>query len=82
MIIRRFVLKVINNVRKILTHHEIIGRIVELTVLVIAQVCKESKLWIHPNLRRPSFSFTYSFKFTYFCNVDTRTLKKQFSLRK
>ena len=32
-------------------------------------VSKESKLWIHPNLKWPSFSFTYPFKFTYFCTV-------------
>ena len=66
MFIRIFVLKVINNERKILTHHEIIDRIAEQSVLVITQVCKESKLWNYPNLRRPSLSFTYSFKFTYF----------------
>ena len=34
-------------------------RIAEQTESVITQVCKESKLWIHPNLLRPSFSFTY-----------------------
>ena len=41
-------------------------------------MCKELKLWIHPNLRRPCFSFIYSFKFTYFCIVDIWTLKKEF----
>ena len=52
---------------KKLTHHEIIDRIAEQTALVIIQVSKESKLRIHPNLRKPRFSFTYSFKFTYKC---------------
>ena len=80
MLIRRFVLKVINNKRKILTHHKIIDRITQQIVLVITQVCKESKLWIHPNLR-PSFSFTYSFEFTYFCIVDAWTLEKEFYLK-
>ena len=44
MLFRRFVLKVINNDRKILTHHEIIDRIAQITVSIITQVCKESKL--------------------------------------
>ena len=70
MLIQTFVLKVINHERKILTHHEIIDRIVS--------VCKESKLWIHPNLRRPNFLFTYLSKFTYFCTVGIWTLKKEF----
>ena len=65
MLIQTFVLKVINNGRKKLTHHEIIDRIVEPTVSVITQACKESNLWIHPNLRQPRFSFSYSFNFTY-----------------
>ena len=67
MLIRTFVLKFINNDRKKLTHHEIINRIAEQTALVTIQVSKESKLRIHPKLRRPCFSFTYSFKFTYKC---------------
>ena len=54
---------------KKLTHHEIIDRIAEQTALVIIQVSKESKLRIHPNLRWPRFSFTYSHKFTYTCFV-------------
>ena len=58
MLIASFVLKLINNKRKILTHQEIIGRIAEQIKSVITQVCKESKLWIHSNLRRPSFSFS------------------------
>ena len=33
--------------------------IAEQTDSVVTQVCKESKLWIRPNLRQPSFSFTY-----------------------
>ena len=54
---------------KKIAHHEIIDCIAEQTASVITQVCKESKLWIHPNLRRPRFSFTYSFKSTYKCFV-------------
>ena len=42
--IRTFVLKVINNERKILTHHEIIDRIAEKVVSVITQLCKELKI--------------------------------------
>ena len=45
---------------------------------VITQVCKETKLWINPNLRWPNSSFTCSFKFTYFC-ID---LKKGILLKK
>ena len=59
MLIRIFVLKVTNNERKISTHHEIIDCMAEKNVSVITQVCKKSKLWIHSNLRRPSFSFTF-----------------------
>ena len=33
-------------------------------------VHKESKLWIHPKLRRPNFSFSYSSNFIYFCIVE------------
>ena len=66
MLFQTFVLKVINNERKKkLTHHEIIDHIADQTASVIVQVSKESKLRIHPYLRRPNFSFTYSFKFTY-----------------
>ena len=61
--------KINNDGRKKLTYHEIIGRTAEQTESVITQVCKESKLWICPNLRRPRFSFTYSFKFAYKCFV-------------
>ena len=39
MLIRTFVLKVINNERKILTHQEIIDHIVEQIESVIFQVC-------------------------------------------
>ena len=49
MLIRTFVLKVTNNERKKLTNHEIIDPTAEQTESVITQVCKESKLWIHPN---------------------------------
>ena len=43
MLIQIFVLKVINDGRKILTPHEIVDRIAEQIVLVITQVCKELK---------------------------------------
>ena len=69
MPIQTFVLKVINNERTTLTHHEITDRIAEQIESVITQMFKESILGIHPNLRRRSFSFTYSIKFTY-CTVD------------
>ena len=78
MLIRRFVLKVINNEIKILTRYEITDPIAEQIVSVITEVRKETNLWIHPNLRRLSFSFTYSFKFTYFCIVDKWILEKEF----
>ena len=42
MLIRMFVLKVINNERKISSCHEIIDCIAEQIVLVITRVCKES----------------------------------------
>ena len=50
MLIRTFILKVIKDERNILTHHEI-NRNSEQIVSVITQVCKETKLWIHSNLR-------------------------------
>ena len=61
MLIRTFVIKVINNERKKLTHHEIIDCIAEQTASVIIQASKESKfirtdgghvshLLIHSNL--------------------------------
>ena len=65
MLIRAFILKVINDEKNFLTHHKIIDRIVEQTV----SVCNESKLWIHLN---------YSSKFIYFCIIDIWTLKKDF----
>ena len=71
---RTFVLKVINDERKILTHHEITDRITE----QIVSVRQKPKLCIHPNLRRPNFIFTYSSKLIYFCIVDIWTLKKEF----
>ena len=42
MLIRRFVLKVINNERKILTQYEIVNRIAEQIMSVITEVWKES----------------------------------------
>ena len=69
MLIWTFVLKVINNERKKLTHREIIDGIAEQTASVMIQVSKDSKLRIHSNLGMPRFSFTYSFKFTYKCFV-------------
>ena len=64
-LIRTFVLKVINNYfeRKKLAYHEIIDRISEQSESVISQVCKESKLWIHPSLRWPRLSL-------YYCNLQ------------
>ena len=79
MLIRMLVLNVINTERKILNRHKIIDRIVEQIVLVITRVCKES---MTRNLRRSSFSFTYLFKFTYFCFADVWNLKKEYCLRK
>ena len=67
MLIWTFVLELINNGRKKLTHRESIDRIAEQTASVMIQVSKYSKLRIHPNLGMPRFSFTYSFKFTYKC---------------
>ena len=69
MLIQTFILKVINNERKKLTHHEIIDRIAEQISSVIIEVSKESKLRIHSNLGGPRFSFTYLFKFNYKCFV-------------
>ena len=60
MLIWTFVLKVINNERKKLAHHEIIDPIAEQTASMIIQVSKESKLRIRRNLWKPRFSFTYS----------------------
>ena len=40
MLIQTIGLKVINNGRKILTHHEIIDRIAEQIVSMITQLCK------------------------------------------
>ena len=70
MLIRKSVLKVINNERKILTHQEIIGRIEEKIVSMISQVCKKSKLWIHP--------YGFIHKFTYISIVDIGPQKKEF----
>ena len=51
MLIWTFVLKVINNDRKLLTDHEIVDCIAEQIESVISQVCKKSKFWIHPILQ-------------------------------
>ena len=67
MLIQTFVLKVINNGKQKLTHHQITDRIAEQTASVIIQTSKE--LRINSNIRRPCFSFIYSFKFTYKCFV-------------
>ena len=69
MLIRTFVVKAIDNKRKKLTHHKIFDCIAEQIASVIIPVSKESKLRIHPNLRKPHFSITYSFKSTYKCFV-------------
>ena len=84
MTIRTFILKIINNETKYLTHHEIIDCTAHKFVSVIAQMCKEIKLWIYPTLQRLNFSFTYSFKFTYIDHmyVDKWTLKKDILLKK
>ena len=80
MLIRMFVLKVINNEKNILTPHEIIDRIAEQIAVVITRVCNESMG--SSELKRSSVSFTYLHKFTYFCFVDVWTLKYEFCLRK
>ena len=84
MLIRTFVLKIINNETKYLTHHGIIDCTPHKIVSVIVQMCKETKLWIHPTLHRLNFSFTYSFKFTYIdlMYIDIWTLKKDILLKK
>ena len=63
MLIRALFLKVINNERKTLTHHDTIDH-------NAAHIVQINKPWIHPNLRRPNLSFVYSSKLTYFCIVD------------
>ena len=77
MLIQKFVLIVINNERKNLTRHEIIDRIAEQIEFVITIKIVDSS-----ELTRPSFLFTYSFKFTYFCVVYILTLKKGILLKK
>ena len=47
ILFRRFFLKVINNERKILTHHEIIDRITQQIVLVITSELTEAKFLIY-----------------------------------
>ena len=84
MLIRTFVLKIINNETKYLTHHEIIDCTADRIVSVIAQMCKETKLWIYLTLQRLNFSFTFSFNFTYIdpMYIDIWTLKKEILLKK
>ena len=65
-LIQMFVAKVINNERNILTHHEIIDHIAEQIEPMIPQVRKKTKLRIHPNWRRSSLSYSYSFKLACF----------------
>ena len=55
ILIQRFILKATNNERKFLTHNEFIDCIAEQIVLVMTQMWKDSKLWIHLNLRGSSF---------------------------
>ena len=55
MLIRRFVLKVINNERKILGDHSSVQRI---------------KIVNSSEFTAAKFLIYYSFKFTYFCIVD------------
>ena len=50
----------------------------EQIALVITQVRKESKLWIHPNLQRPSFSLMFLLKFFSSSIEDIRALKRDF----
>ena len=84
MLFQRFILKVINNERKILIHREINDCISQQIGPVITQVWKESKLYIYPgaNLRGQVSLFTYSFKFTYFCIVDVLMLETKIYLWK
>ena len=78
MLIRMFVLNVINNERKILTPHKITDHIAEQIVLVITRVRKESM----SSSELTAVNFTYLFKFNYFYFVDVWTLKKECCLRK
>ena len=78
MLVQIFFLKLINIERKTLAHPELIDRMAEQIESVIAQLCKESNLWVHPNLQQASLSLTFSFKFTYICIVDIWVLKRNF----
>ena len=75
---RIFTLKVINIESKILAYPQIIDRIAEQIELVITQLWKESKFWVHQNLKQTSFSLTCSFKFTYICIANMSNLKRNF----
>ena len=59
MLIRIFVLKVINVEKKILTHHETIDSMAEQIESMIIQVCKKSELRVHPNLQQTTFSLLF-----------------------
>ena len=78
ILIRMIVLKVINNKIKVLTHLEIIDHMGQGIESVITQMSKESNMRIHLNLRRPNFSYYFSFKFHYFCIVDIWTAIRNF----
>ena len=70
-----FVVKVINNERKILTRHEMIT--LQNKMCWWSLVCVKNQ-WVHPKLQRSIVSFTNLFKFTYFCLVAVWTLTKAF----
>ena len=79
MLIPRFVLKVIDNEKKKFACHEMIALENKLCWWSLECVNNQG---IYPKLRQSSVSFTYLFKFTYFCFVDVWVLKKEFCLRK
>ena len=69
MLIRTFILKVINYERKILTHHEIIDLFAEQIESVITQVFKESNCEFIQTYDGQVSHLLIHFKFTY-CIVD------------
>ena len=68
MLIRTLFLKVINNERKILTHHEIIDCIAEQIVQTIKTV-DSSELKAAKSLIYSVTQLVYSFKFTYVLQI-------------
>ena len=62
MLVRVFVLKVIKNGRKVLTHYEIIDCKAEQTESVITEVCEDSQScgFISSELATPKFLITFS----------------------